>query len=63
LEGLIMRFDLTVYLFAWVFLILLALLFCRFWQGGTRAPAEPKPPKRKRDPKPFAGLTRKPECA
>jgi hypothetical protein len=63
LEGLIMRFDLTFYLFAWVLLILLALLFCRFWQGGKRAPAVPKPPKQKRDPKPFAGLMRKPECA
>jgi hypothetical protein len=26
--------DLTFYLFVWVVLILLALPFCRFWQGG-----------------------------
>jgi transposase-like protein len=57
-----MRFDLTFYLCAWVFLILLALLFCWFWQGGKRAPAVPKPAKRKRESKPFAGYTRKPEC-
>jgi transposase-like protein/IS1 family transposase len=62
MEGLIMQFDLTFYLFAWVLLILLALLFCRFWQGGQRAPAVPTPPKRKREPKPFAGYTHKPEC-
>ena len=57
-----MQFDLTFSLFAWVLLILLALLFCRFWQGGQRAPAVPTPPKRKREPKPFAGYTHKPEC-
>jgi hypothetical protein len=57
-----MRFELTFYLFAWVLLSLLALLCCRFWQGGRRAPAVPKPPKGKREPKPFAGYTRKPEC-
>src|ERR671918_1129428 len=56
-----MQFDLTVYLFAWV-LSLLALLFCRFWPGGNPPPAVPTPPRRKREPKPFAGYTRKPEC-
>ena len=32
-----MQFDLTFDLFAWVLLILLALLFCQFWPGGQRA--------------------------
>src|SRR5919108_817404 len=57
-----MRFDLTFSPFACVLFILLALLFCRFWQGGKSAPAGSKPPKRKRELKPFAGLTRKPDC-
>jgi IS1 family transposase/transposase-like protein len=57
-----MKFDLTFYLFAWVLLSLLALLFYQFWPGGQRALAVPKPPKRKREPKPFAGYTHKPEC-
>jgi hypothetical protein len=61
-EGLIMRFDLTFYPFVSVLLILLALLVCRFWLGGKSSPAESKPPRRKRELKPFAGLTRKPEC-
>jgi IS1 family transposase/transposase-like protein len=61
-EGLIMRFDLTFYPFACVLCILLALLFCRFWPSGKSAPAGAKPPKRKRELKPFAGLTRKPDC-
>ena len=57
-----MRFDLTFYPFACVLCILLALLFCRFWPSGKSAPAEAKPPKRKRELKPFAGLTHKPDC-
>jgi hypothetical protein len=42
-----MRYDLTFYPFACVLLILLALLFCRFWQGGKSALAGSKPPRRK----------------
>jgi hypothetical protein len=61
-EGLIMRFDLTFYPFACILCLLLALLFCRFWPSGKSAPAGAKPPKRKRELKPFAGLTRKPNC-
>jgi hypothetical protein len=54
--------DPVFYLYACVFLILLCLPFCRFWPGGNPPPAVPKPPRRKREPKPFAGYTRKPEC-
>ena len=54
--------DLVFYLYTCVFFILLCLLFCRFWPGGKPSPAVPKPPRRKREPKPFAGYTRKPEC-
>ena len=57
-----MRFDLTFSPFAYVLVMLLALLFCRFWPSGTSAPAGAKPPKRQRERKPFAGLTRKPDC-
>jgi transposase-like protein/IS1 family transposase len=57
-----MQFDLVFYLYTCVFLILLCLLFCRFWPGGKTPPAVPKPPRRKREPKLFAGYTRKPEC-
>jgi IS1 family transposase len=54
--------DLVFDLYACVFLIFLCLLVCRFWPGGKPPPAVPKPPRRKREPKPFAGYTRKPEC-
>jgi len=58
-----MRFDLTWSLVASVLLILLVLLTWRLWRGAKGASAAPKPPRQKRDPKPFAGLTHKPECA
>jgi transposase-like protein len=54
--------DLVFYLYTCVFFILLCLLFSRFWPGGKTLPAVPKPSRRKREPKPFAGYTRKPEC-
>lgn len=57
-----MQSDLVFYLYPCVFLILLCLLLCRFWPGGKLPPTMPKPPRRKREPKPFAGYTRKPEC-
>jgi hypothetical protein len=57
-----MRFDLTFYPLVCVALILLALLFYRFWQGDKRFPAGLKPPRRKRESKPFVGLSRKPDC-
>jgi transposase-like protein/IS1 family transposase len=57
-----MRFDLIFYSFVYALLILLILLILRFWRVDQSSSAVPKPPRRKRDPKPFAGLTRKPEC-
>jgi len=57
-----MRFDLTLYLVTGVFLILLVLLTHWRWRCSRTAPATPKPTRRKREPKPFAGYTHKPEC-
>jgi transposase-like protein len=57
-----MRPDLALYLVTGVFFILLVLLTHWRWSRSTTAPATPKPTRRKRDPKPFAGYTRKPEC-
>jgi IS1 family transposase/transposase-like protein len=62
-EGLMMRSDLAVYPFVCVLLILLMLVFRQLWQSIKATPAALKPPRPKRDPKPFAGFTRKPECA
>ena len=61
-EELMMRSDLTLYAVSCVFFLVLVLSFVRFWRGGQPAPTAPKPPRRKREPKPFAGYTRKPEC-
>jgi IS1 family transposase len=57
-----MQSDLTFYPLAWIFLILVILLFCQLWRGGKWTSAAPKPPGVKREPKPFAGFTRKPDC-
>jgi transposase-like protein len=57
-----MRFHLDFYLFIWVFLILLCLLLRRLWHNGKTASTASTPPRRKRDPKPFAGFTSKPQC-
>src|SRR5690349_5856442 len=57
-----MRFELIIYPFVCALLIVL-LLLARFWRVDQPAPAVPKPPRRKRAPKPFAGYTCKPECA
>jgi transposase-like protein len=57
-----MRSDLALYLVTGVFLILLVLLTHWRWSRSRTAPATPKLTRRKREPKPFAGYTRKPEC-
>jgi IS1 family transposase/transposase-like protein len=57
-----MRSDLVVYLVAGVFLLLLVLLPYWLWRRRQSTPATPKPTRTKREPKPFAGFTRKPEC-
>ena len=57
-----MHFDLVVYLVAGVFLFLLVLLPYWRWRRRQSTPAILKPTRGKREPKPFAGYTRKPEC-
>jgi hypothetical protein len=56
-----MRFDLVVYLVTGLLFILLVLLLRGLWCGGKSAPATTKSPRAKHAPKPFAGLTRKPD--
>jgi len=58
-----MQPDLPFSLVTDVVLILLVVLTRWLWRGGKAAPAATNTPRAKRDPKPFAGLTRKPECA
>jgi IS1 family transposase/transposase-like protein len=43
-------------------LILLVVLSRRLCRSGTATPAATKPPRATREPKPFAGFTRKPDC-
>ena len=57
-----MRSDLVLYLVTGAFLILLILLTHWRWDRSKVAPARPKPTRRQREPKPFAGYTHKPEC-
>ena len=57
-----MQSDLAFYLVAGVLLILWVLLVRWTWRGGKTAPAATKPPRVKRNPKPFVGLTRQPLC-
>jgi hypothetical protein len=57
-----MRSDPALYLVTGVFLILLVLLTHWRWRRSRTAPATPKPTRHKREPKPFAGYTHKPEC-
>jgi IS1 family transposase/transposase-like protein len=54
--------DLSFYPFAGVLFILLCLLRCRLWHCGKTTPSVRQPPRPPREPKPFAGLTRKPDC-
>jgi hypothetical protein len=57
-----MQPDLPCSLVTGVVLILLVVLTRWLWRGGKAAPAATKTPRARRDPKPFAGLTRKPDC-
>jgi hypothetical protein len=57
-----MRSHLDCYPFAYVLLILLSLVRQRLWYGGKTTLAAPKPTRVKGQPKPFAGVTRKPDC-
>jgi hypothetical protein len=57
-----MRSDLAFYLVTGSFLILLVLLTHWRWRCGKTKPTMLKPTRRKREPKPFAGYTHKPEC-
>jgi IS1 family transposase len=54
--------DLAFSLVAGVLLILLVVLPHWCWRSGKAAPAATKTPQAKRDPKPFAGLIRRPDC-
>jgi hypothetical protein len=61
-EGLMMQSDLAFSLVVGVVLILLVVLSRWLCRGGKTAPTATKTPRVKRGPKPFAGLTRKPDC-
>jgi IS1 family transposase/transposase-like protein len=57
-----MRSDLVFYAFTFIVLIFLVFFCGRLWRSGQSAPAAPQSPRPTREPKPFAGLTRKPAC-
>ncbi len=57
-----MRSDLVISPFACVVRICLVFVFVRLWRAGPSAPSAPKLPRPTREPKPFAGRTRKPDC-
>jgi hypothetical protein len=57
-----MRSDPLCALVVGVVLMLLVVLSCRLCRSGKSTPAATKPPRATRAPKPFAGLTRKPDC-
>src|SRR5262245_52963863 len=57
-----MRSDLVFALVVGVALILLVILSRRLSRGDKVTPVVTQPPRAKRDPKPFAGLTRQPDC-
>ena len=54
--------DLAFSLVVAVILMLLVALSRWLWRGGKAVPAAVKPPRATREPKPFAGFTRKPDC-
>jgi IS1 family transposase/transposase-like protein len=57
-----MRSDPICALVVGVVLILLVILSRRLCHGGQVTPAVAQPPRAQRDPKPFSGLTHKPDC-
>jgi transposase-like protein len=57
-----MRSDPICALVVGVVLMLLVVLSCRLFRGGKSTPITTKPPRAKRDPKPFVGFLRKPDC-
>ena len=57
-----MRSDPRCALVVGVVLMLLVVLFRRLCRSGKSTPAAAKPPRGRRDPKPFAGFTHKPDC-
>ena len=57
-----MRSDPVVSLVVGLVLILLFFLPRWLWRRGPTAPTVPKRTRVKREPKPFAGYTHKPEC-
>jgi len=57
-----MRSDLVVYVVVGIFFILLILLPRWLWRRGQSAPTLLKRTRATREPKPFAGYARKPEC-
>jgi IS1 family transposase/transposase-like protein len=61
-EGLMMRFDLVFALVVGVVFIVLVALSRWRCRGAKATPVIIKLPRAKRDPKPFAGFTRRPEC-
>src|SRR5499426_2594700 len=54
--------DMGFYPFAAVLFIPLCLLLYWLWRCGNTTPSVRNPPRPTREPKPFAGLTRKPDC-
>jgi IS1 family transposase len=61
-EGLMMQSDLAFALVVSVVLMLLVVLSRRLCRGGKATPFAAQSPRAKRDPQPFAGFTRKPDC-
>jgi IS1 family transposase/transposase-like protein len=57
-----MRSDLVFPLVVGVVLMLLVVLSRQLCRGGQATPTATKPPRATRDPKPFSGLTHKPDC-
>ena len=57
-----MRSDPLCALVVGIVLMLLVVLSRRRCRSGKSIPAATKPPRATRDPKPFAGFTRKPDC-